>query len=591
MMPTLKKISCLVTLFLTILSVSCNNDDLEHKIDALNGQIKNIKKVNNILELKNSLLDKKLSEVLIRKISIDNSTNKTKIDFEDQSSLEVSDGVISNYLIESDNWKVDFTFSDTTSLQTFYLGSTPTIASSDIVLNPFKNAPLTALISIKTPVQGKFQITVTGQDGDKSDMSRMSNDYGYDHKLEVVALYPNYTNQVELKFMNNNGIERYTVAVSIATDKLPAGFPDFSIVKQYDILDPNAFFLADYRPTSIPFMVDAFGKIRWYSTGFSICTKYGLQLLKNGNIGFGRAGVGQGSLFEYTLLGKLIREYTVFPTFQNIHHDVYELPSGNFLVTVDKVGIATVEDHIVELNRSSGAISTVWDLRQILPTTRYTFEKIGNGSDWFHNNAVIYDKSDNSLIVSGQAQGIVKVTWDNQLKWILAPHNGWGSQYTPFLLNQSNQADFDWTWGQHGPYLLPNGNLFVFDNGWGRGFGTVPNQYSRAVEYTITSNQTGIGGTISQNWQYGIERGKDMFAPFISTVDYYPDSDTRLISAGSLEYDLIYQDSLNNYVTPAPNRIETRVIELDNAKNVLFEMTWSSPQIGSTYRTKKAKLN
>ncbi len=585
------KVTPFILLLLAGVSISCNDNDLENRLDLLTFEVNSVKLVNNILEFKYFLLDKKYSEILISQISEDNSTNKLRIDFEDGNSLEVDHGIVKNYILDAKNWEADFNFTDSTSIQTFYLGNIPEISSSDIVLNPFKNAPLTAMIKYTTPVKGKFQVTVVGQDGIESDIVRSFDYYDYEHSLEIIGLYPGYSNEVTLKFMSKDGIKRFVKSIQIVTQQLPLGLPDFGIVKQYEQVETNVLFLVNYRPTNIPFMVDAFGKIRWYSIGFSLTTKYGLQVFKNGNIGFGVSGNGQGSVYEYSMLGELIKEYSVYPVFQNVHHDVFEMPNGNFLITADKIGIPTVEDHIVEMDRTTGMITNVWDLREILPTDRYTLRKIGDGSDWFHINAVIYDDKDNSIVVSGQAQGVVKLTWNNELKWILAPHDGWSSEYVPYLLSPIIQAEFDWTWGQHAPCLLPNGNLLIFDNGFGRGFGTATSQYSRAVEYEITENQNNEGGTISQIWQYGKERGLEMFAPFISDVDYIEQSGTRLITAGSLEYNLTYTDNLNNSITPSPHRIETRIIEVNEAGIVLFEMTLSSLQhVGTTYRSEKIWL-
>ena len=37
-------------------------------------------------------------------------------------------------------------------------------------------------------------------------------------------------------------------------------------------------------------------------------------------------------------------------------------------------------------------------------------------------NAIWHDENDNALAISGRNQGIVKVNWNNELQWILAPH-------------------------------------------------------------------------------------------------------------------------------------------------------------------------
>ena len=44
-----------------------------------------------------------------------------------------------------------------------------------------------------------------------------------------------------------------------------------------------------------------------------------------------------------------------------------EMPNGNLLVSVDKIGESTVEDHILEV--TPGSIVQVWDMRPILTWT------------------------------------------------------------------------------------------------------------------------------------------------------------------------------------------------------------------------------
>ena len=119
---------------------------------------------------------------------------------------------------------------------------------------------------------------------------------------------------------------------------------------------------------SVPFIVDRYGKVRWYLLVDG--TKYAIQRLRNGNIGFGVAE--QAKVVEYTMMGAKVGEWSVGPEFRDIHHDVFEKENGNFLVTADKVGIDTIEDFIVELDRRTGAIVKTWDLRQVLPR-RSTF--------------------------------------------------------------------------------------------------------------------------------------------------------------------------------------------------------------------------
>ena len=187
-----------------------------------------------------------------------------------------------------------------------------------------------------------------------------------------------------------------------------------------------------------PFFIDAYGEYRWildYRTHpqlNSLNYENGLSRLQNGNFYFGNSNTS--AIYEVDLLGKVINTWT-FPGYL-FHHEVYEKPNGNFLLNATKPGSTylngnpTIEDYVIEIDRQSGTISTVWDLKQSLDETRTNLtvpDGRQSSSDWFHGNAIRYDVSDNTIIVSGRTQGVVKLDYSNNVKWILAPHTGWGT--------------------------------------------------------------------------------------------------------------------------------------------------------------------
>ena len=574
----------LLLIFTFIVFSSCQYDDLKSQIDELSHEIIALQEITDVLELKVLINNAYQTELLITElIELEDSIILV---FVDGTSYEVSNNIIIGYQIEGDNWLLNLTLTDTTVISTYIVGDELNI--SEHILNPFEISPLTSIINIETPISGRFIARVVGQDGLKSDMIITTEYYGTNHSLNIYGLYPNYENQIELTFVNNEGVEIITIFESIITDILPSGMPDLNVISHYDEYNQNTMILFNYRPTHIPFMADPLGKIRWYLN--ESVPKYALQRFKNGNFGYGKAGSNQDSIFEFTIMGEYIQEYSFYPQFEDAHHDVYEMSNENFLVAVNKVGIETIEDHILEIDRESGQIINIWDLREILQVDRYTFRKINDGSDWFHTNAVIHDESDNTLIISGQAQGTVKVTWDNQLKWILSPHDGWDSEYQDYLLQPTTANEFEYSWGQHAPLILPNGNLMQFDNGFGREFGNASSDYSRIVEYEINENANNVGGTVSQIWQYGKERGENMFSPFLSDVDYLEDTSTMFINCGTTAFDIEYVSNLEQIFTPNIGQIETLIIEVNFSKEVLFEMALSSNSNGTTYRAEKLIL-
>ncbi len=556
-----------------VLFISCDEENDPQPED----NTQRITEIRNLLESKNN------ENILIEEVNILNTPPSYEIIYEDSSTITIEDGVISDITLDTGAWEATVTFSDGTQYTGDYLGNSFEIQSQNIVLDPFENTPLSASANFTTPVSGKIKIIVKGQDGDKSNIQHTFSNVGTDHSIAILGLYADYLNEIDIVFMDKDNRERVRQTVEIQTAPLPDGIPEVDIVKAYDSPVQNQMFLVNYRPSHIPFMVDAFGKVRWYSVGFTQTLKRSLQRYANGNMGFGAED--ENLIYEFTMLGEKLNEWTVLPDFEDIHHEVFELPNGNFVVSVNKVGFPTVEDFIIEINRNSGNIDRIWDLNEVLPKRTTFFD---DPEDWVHVNAIIYDESDNTLIVSGQRQGIFKITQENELKWILAPREGW-EEFLPFVLSPLEGAEpFENIWGQHAPLILPNGNILLFDNGFGREYGQGA-RYSRIVEFNIQEDS--IGGTVEQIWSYGKERGEELYSPIISDVDYLPETQTRLMIAGSLAFEHSYVDSTTINNGWGTESIKARIIEVNQNEEVLFELTISSDvNNGSVYRAEKMEI-
>jgi len=458
------------------------------------------------------------------------------------------------------------------------IGGSNAILSTHLQLNPNDIAPLSAVATVTTRGAAMLEWALEGKDGRPSDVRRISSICTDHHELEILGLYPDHENRITILAINN-GRPTANIELTVRTAPLPGGFPSFRIEKPY--ADATAaFFLADI-PSGLPFIVDRYGNVRWYLQVAGV--KFAVQRLQNGNIAFGHST--QAKVFEYTMLGQMIREWPVAPEFRDIHHDVFEKHDGNFLVTVSKVGIDTIEDFIVELDRRTGATVKTWDLRQILPR-RSTF--FADSRDWLHVNAVIHDRRDDSIIVSGQRQGVMKITADNRLRWILAPPDGWAG-YEQYLLTAVPSPDFEWIWGQHAVLLTADGDLVLFDNGLGREYGSAAH-YSRMVRYRITENAGG-GGTVAQVWHYGKNRGEELYSPIVSDVDDLPASNAYLMTSGSLGFEVTYATSNDINISSTAQAERARISEVDATGKLLFEMSVLSDVPNSVvYRAEKLPL-
>ena len=420
------------------------------------------------------------------------------------------------------------------------------------VLNPSGRAPLSAQVNFNSKIPTRVSVNVKGQIPIKSDFST----YSRKHNDPIVGLYPNSSNEVELIISDAYGRFASTV-LQITTTALYEGLPDISIDVKAGQVNSDLI-LSDFHMgntgffTSYPFAFDQNGVIRWCLDlrEYKEIT-WPTQRLKNGNMVFVRSG----SIHEVDMLGN---DLVVAPlSGYSAHHEITEMPNGNFIVAVTKLGtsiekngtIESVEDFVIEVDRTSGTVVQEWDMREILDVDRITLHD-GDG-DWFHMNGIDYSESDDCLIISGRFQCVVKVTRDNELVWILAPHKGWGKsgangtgpETNPYLLtavNASGQAyplnvqdgdnrstDFDWTWGQHAPVILDNGNLLLFDNGFKRQY-TGVELFSRAVEYDINESSN----TIREVWNYGEVRGSECFSSIISNAQYSSSTNSVLFCPG-----------------------------------------------------------
>lgn len=417
-------------------------------------------------------------------------------------------------------------------------------------MNPSGRAPLTAQLRFSTDRPARITITIPGKNALVHEFDELTKV----HRVPVLGLYPGITNYVIITASDNNGNASSEI-VPIETGNLPDYIPDLEVrTKNEAMMEPGwnllpvSVGLGAPSSFSSPIVFDQDGDVRWFldlRDLFSTTLVSPVEPMRNGNFLF----ASLRAVHEFNLMGEEVNSWAL-PANYTFHHDVIEKPDGNFIVAVDDSNLDTIEDIAIEIDRNSGEVVNTWDLREILDMSR--LELINDPVDWFHMNAIWYDEADDAVIFSGQRQGLVKVSMDNELIWIMAPHLGWGNagingeghDTNNFLLTavdgngdayeeavqMGNRAldEFEWTWGQHAPMVLENGNIFAYDNGfrrtWGPAFGT----YSRGVEYQIDEQAM----TVQQVWQAGKEQGVDFQSHIISDVDVMSQTGNRIIFSG-----------------------------------------------------------
>lgn len=170
-----------------------------------------------------------------------------------------------------------------------------TLDNPNIILNPYGNSPLTALVMFETEKDTEVYVLIKGRNGAKdisytSYKSRM-------HMIPIYGLYPDYDNVIVIKTDDREK------TINIKTDKL------LDDIKRYDNEKKSNFV---FYNVNYPYMIDENGEIRWYLNR----EYYGnVTYLKDGKIILGSDRYTKSgdalSVYLMDLLGKIYKEYLV----------------------------------------------------------------------------------------------------------------------------------------------------------------------------------------------------------------------------------------------------------------------------------------
>jgi arylsulfate sulfotransferase len=252
-----------------------------------------------------------------------------------------------------------------------------------------------------------------------------------------------------------------------------------------------------------------------------------------------------------------------------LHHEVYEMPSENFLSLSTELRIfddfptsaedpdaeagpsAVIGDVIVEFERD-GTIVHEYRLMDILDPYRITHASMNPGfwpdhyepkvddleatplRDWAHVNAIVYDDQDDSYIVSARRQdAVLKIARETgELMWILGPPDNWKEPWSARRLQPA--GDLQWQYRQHGSVLTGDGNILLYDNG-GRRAGAykeglpLEEMYSRVVEFAVDEETM----SVEQVWTYDGRPDDTFYSGFLSDADWLPVTGNVLITDGA----------------------------------------------------------
>ena len=463
---------------------------------------------------------------------------------------------------------------------------TPPVLGEVTLAQPSEHTPLAALLTFSTDEPGRVSLEIA--DGDRTWSVTPVDDYRTDHEIPVLGLRPDRSHDVTVVVSDEAGNESSAPPVTIRTDPLPENFPPLDVrVSKPAAMEPGVTLFGMFRwpdggrpdqTFGLLIAVDAAGDVVWYHrTDEAALLAIRLQ---NGNLLYNTSpGGARGALVEIDLLGNVKHtwrsravsaeglEDAILVDVDSIHHDVLELPSGNFAVfsseirtfenypTSDEDPAAprgtqeVVGDIVVEFARD-GTLVNQWHLLDLVDPYRLGYGSLDTGFwrityqalmedepdvvDWAHANALFYDRVEDAYLVALRHQdAIVKLDRaTGQVDWILGPHSGWNAPWGELLLQP--RGDMAWAYHSHGLEATPQGTLLMYDNGNDRASAfeaRLPGSdaFSRAVEFEVDAEAR----EVRQVWSYQGSEGEPFYSSFLSDADWLPVTGNVLITDGA----------------------------------------------------------
>ena len=219
------------------------------------------------------------------------------------------------------------------------------IGNPNIIVDPYGNSPLTALVMFTSDDYSEVSVTIKGKYGNDINYTFSNDKY---HLIPIYGLYADYNNTVIIKCEGSEKI------INISTSSLPEDF----LFSENMVSDNYSFYNNGY-----PYAIDSYGDVRWYLNEHFFGN---VTLLDNGNVIVGSNEYNDEdstlSFYRMNLLGKIYSEYLL----DNGYYGVNTNFEGNIIVKSDKYLVMDLQtgNIIDELDEIDGGdtVNNIFDL-------------------------------------------------------------------------------------------------------------------------------------------------------------------------------------------------------------------------------------
>lgn len=338
--------------------------------------------------------------------------------------------------------------------------------------NPFGTNTQSLYVYFQTPDAVKVTYTVHVEDASINDFTEtawQAEEYQTDHEIQVIGLIPDTENTVTFTLKGKDGAERtQTISYDMGSILGDEATVLEGKIKKADQLENGLYVILgnDSESTDFMYYYDNQGVLRGEVPIWGYRSH---RLLFSGDSMY--YSISTTEIAQVNRLGQVLNVYNLGQ--YKLHHDYVFDDEGNILILASDTTQKRVEDVVIRLNKTTGAVEEVVDMGDLFPDylkeREEEYEKDDGELDWMHINSIQWMGNDSIILSSRETSSIIKlknISTDPQVEYMLGEKAFWkGTGYEDLVYEKD--GDFIIQGGQHSVTYepdasLPEGSYYIY---------------------------------------------------------------------------------------------------------------------------------
>ena len=278
-----------------------------------------------------------------------------------------------------------------------------------MVYNPFGTNTLSMYTYFTTAQGAKISYTIHVEDDKIADFTRtLNSDYTRTHEYQLIGLIPDHENTITLHMEYEDGTNKdvtytYTCGSLRGNESIQLEAKEGSSREE---LSDGLYVILGNDSDEDDFMY-------YYDNNGILRGEVPIEGYRSHRLLFANErmyySISTNKMAEMDALGQITNVFDLGN--YDLHHDYVFDDNGDMLILATDTTKDTVEDMIIRLDVSSGAVSQVVDMGDLFPTYKASvYDKDNDELDWTHLNTIQWMGDNEILVSSRETSTIVKIT-------------------------------------------------------------------------------------------------------------------------------------------------------------------------------------